>query len=99
MVPGAIFDSHLLSEDEVTVSDFYQDRGHWKIQVSTDVQKVPGAGIEISYDLKTGDVARIRSVVISGNRKTRESLILRRISVNPGDLLTRLSCHGDSKPC
>jgi len=92
---GDIYNKQLLderlrmSQDGRDISSIYMDRGY----LFFDVQpvEVDFTDNHISYELRLreGKEARVGKVIIKGNTKTNDHVILREIRTRPGDLFSR----------
>lgn len=88
LVPGALYDSQALNEDELTITEYFQQHGYRNAAVATNVRKEPGRGLIIRYELKTGIIARLAQIHITGNHSTNLGYIEKRIPLKSGDILT-----------
>lgn len=93
---GDEFNSALLeqrlyaSQDGRDITSLYMDRGHLffnVIPVETSITE----DNKINYEMRIneGKEARIRNIIIKGNTKTNDHVILREIRTKPGDLFNR----------
>jgi len=93
---GDVYNSALLeqrlyaSQDGRDISSLYQDRGHLFFNV-TPVEINITEDNRINYEMRIseGKEARIRNIIIKGNTKTNDHVILREIRTKPGDLFNR----------
>lgn len=94
--PGDVYSSALIeqrlyaSPDGRDVTSLYMDRGHLffnVIPVETSIDE----NNRINYEMRIteGKEARIRNIIIKGNTKTNDHVILREIRTKPGDLFNR----------
>ncbi len=87
---GKTYSPQAISEDLITVTEFYESSGYPNIEVDSEILRQPGdPGLTLRYNLKTGIQARIGSVRIVGNNSTRRSVIEKRLRFREGDLLVR----------
>ena len=86
--PGSLFDSNALSEDEVTVTDFYHNLGYRHAQAAADVRKESGGELVLDYQLVIGNLARVAAIRITEGLRTKRSLIEKQVSLRPGDIMT-----------
>jgi len=94
--PGDVFNSSLIeqrlyaSQDGRDVTSLYMDRGHLFFNV-TPVEISITDDNRINYEMRIseGKEARIRNIIIKGNIKTNDHVILREIRTKPGDLFNR----------
>ena len=87
----ALLDQRLfMSQDGRDITSLYMDRGHLffsvrPIEMSIDEEN----HINFEMRISEGKEARIRNVIIKGNNKTNDHVILREIRTQPGDLFNR----------
>jgi outer membrane protein assembly complex protein YaeT len=88
--PGKNYSPNGVSEDLVTVADYYESNGYPKAEVDSEVIRHPGnPALLLRYNLKTGTQVRIGNIRIVGNNSTRRSVIQKRLTFHEGDLLVR----------
>ncbi len=95
---GEFYDFGRLQRDWLAIQEFYGERGHPPVSFPGMVE-VPqpcrvlwpaseiyraGHEVEIAFQVVEGMPKRLRDVLIRGNRFTRDSVIRRRIRVQPG---------------
>lgn len=93
--PGDIYNKELLetrvkmSQDGRDISSLYMDRGYLFFDINP--VEVDLADNKISYEMRIreGKEARVGKVIIKGNTKTNDHVILREIRTKPGDLFSR----------
>lgn len=93
---GDVFNSALLqqrlyqSQDGRDITSLYMDRGHLFFNV-IPVEMSITEDNRINYEMRIneGKEARIRNIIIKGNTKTNDHVILREIRTKPGDLFNR----------
>ena len=93
---GDLFNSGLLeqrlyaSQDGRDITSIYMDRGHLFFNI-VPVEVSITADNHINYEMRIseGKEARIRNIIINGNTKTNDHVILREIRTKPGDLFNR----------
>tara|TARA_B110000037_G_scaffold223139_1_gene302713 strand:- start:70472 stop:73081 length:2610 start_codon:yes stop_codon:yes gene_type:complete len=93
---GDIFNSGLIeqrlygSQDGRDITSLYMDRGHLFFNV-VPVETSITDGNQINYEMRIneGKEARIRNIILKGNTKTNDHVILREIRTKPGDLFNR----------
>lgn len=97
---GAPAGATALRDAAKAVGDYYRSRGYVDTEVRVDYA-VPsprtgssatgGAPLAISFNVKEGFLAYIRSINISGNSVTKEKVVRREITVAPGLLLNEVA--------
>ena len=69
------------------VVDYYGSRGYVDTYATvTQVPRIDGAVIDLSYSLIEGEQARIREIRIQGNSVTQDKVIRRELVIQPGEL-------------
>jgi outer membrane protein assembly complex protein YaeT len=87
---GEIFEPLSLRKDELTVREFFEEKGYRDVKVSaTDVRIPENQDITIDYDLNKGNLSRVASIRITGNPRTRPGIIQDQISIHEGDIFTQ----------
>lgn len=93
---GDLFNSGLLeqrlyaSQDGRDITSVYMDRGHLFFNiVPVEVSITEDNHINYEMRISEGKEARIRNIIINGNTKTNDHVILREIRTKPGDLFNR----------
>jgi len=67
--------------------DYYGARGYIRTRVAPRLLLDPETALAtVTYDIKEGVFSTIRDVAIRGNSRTKDKVIRREISVNPGDV-------------
>ena len=82
---GAIFSLADMKADLQTISDYYGSRGYADADAIPRIDKQPGAQLSIVYAITEGNPYKVGKISISGNQKTRESVIRRELSISPAD--------------
>ena len=89
-VPGNPYSPQAISEDLLTVTEFYEANGYPNVDVTSElVRKAGDPRLLLRYDLKTGRQVRIGEIRITGNHTTRRGVIERRLTFSEGDLLVK----------
>jgi outer membrane protein insertion porin family len=71
------------------ISALYQDLGYLFFNVDPVEVLIEGDSVDIEMRIYEGKQARINKIIITGNTKTSDHVILREIRCNPGDLFSR----------
>ncbi|CAN5485971.1 outer membrane protein assembly factor BamA [soil metagenome] len=71
------------------VSSLYSDRGYLRFDVTPRVVEAPGDSLDITLEIREGDVYRFGNVAIRGNTKTKEHVIRRELRTVPGQVYSR----------
>jgi len=71
------------------IRDFYGSRGYVDTVVRPFIETVPGrpGRAIITFEVREGQLAYIRNIVIRGNNKTKDKVIRREILVSPGEVV------------
>jgi len=79
-----------MSMDGRDVTSLYMDRGYLFFNIQP-VEMYIDSNNYISYELRIneGKEARVKNIIIKGNTKTNDNVILREIRTKPGDLFNR----------
>ncbi|HET6268123.1 MAG TPA: translocation/assembly module TamB domain-containing protein, partial [Acidobacteriota bacterium] len=94
VIKGTEFVPANLLDDEIEIHNFYETGGYRDIAVQYSFEYVGNnTDLNIKWAIEKGPQARIASVTVSGNQTTRTDLILKRLHLKPGSVLT---LHGQS---
>jgi outer membrane protein insertion porin family len=85
--PGQRFNRTQLSQDILSVSDVYYDRGfaYANINPVTSVN-ADSKTVDLTFDVQKGPKVTIERIDVSGNSKTRDKVIRRELRVYEGEL-------------
>jgi outer membrane protein insertion porin family len=97
LAPGDIYVKTTVDADRLSLRDYYGADGYidhstlgpgyaWKWLEPELIFDIEKAEVKVIYRISQGRQLRIRSVLISGATHTRDHVIRRNISVDPGDL-------------
>ncbi len=82
---GDAYSSTKMREDIKTIRNFYGSRGYADAIVSPDIRDAGPNQVSIKYQITEGSRYRVGRVNIQGNSKTKDKVIRREGSMNPGD--------------
>jgi outer membrane protein insertion porin family len=89
--PGDVFSPSLLDEDRNKVSNAFGQIGY--LDTSVRAERRPNlvtGDIDIHYNIRESEEILVESINIEGNTKTKSVVILREISLSPGDVFDRV---------
>ncbi len=71
------------------IRDYYGSRGYVDTLVKPIKETVPGkpGRMNITFDVREGELVYIRNIVIRGNNKTKDKVIRREVMVSPGEIM------------
>ena len=74
------------------IQDYYGSRGYVDTVVRPLIDPMPGrpGRAVITFDVREGQLAYIRNVVIRGNNETKDKVIRREVLVSPGEILNEV---------
>ena len=74
------------------VRDYYGSRGYVDTQVRAIKETVEGkpGRMKITFEVREGELAYIRNIVIRGNNTTKDKVIRREVMVNPGEIMNEV---------
>ncbi len=93
--PGDVYNKELLetrlrmSQDGRDISSLYMDRGYLFFDIQPVETDLTDNRISYEMRLREGKEARVGRIIIKGNTKTNDHVILREIRTKPGDLFSR----------
>jgi outer membrane protein insertion porin family len=87
MTAGQIFTPDGLSKDSKSLEDFYGEKGYLDTSAqSIRVPNVETGRIDLTYNLREGELTYIELVEIRGNTKTKDKVVRRELAVAPGEI-------------
>ena len=87
-VRGAPFRLSVMQDDTKALTDFYADHGYAFADVAPRPRKrLEGDAhiVDVEYDIEKGNRIHIRRVMVAGNNKTRNNVILREMRLTDGE--------------
>lgn len=88
------FNPVALSEDFKKVSTYLQENGYYFAEIiNADEENAvtysrSGTDVDVHLAVKPGPVLRLNRVILIGNSKTRNRVIMKKVPLEPGDLIT-----------
>lgn len=92
---GDVYNKDLLDRNlmfnatETDVSSLYMDRGYLFFQAEPVEVAIENDSIDLEIRLREGKQARINKVMVKGNTKTNDHVVMREIRTRPGQLFSR----------
>ena len=85
---GEYFNLSVMQADVKGLGDFYADYGYAFAEITPNPQKRPGdaAIVDVTYAVRKRGKVFIRRVVVEGNSKTRDNVILREMRLTDGEV-------------
>ncbi len=82
--PGAPFNDRLVDDDKYRILSEYSNKGYLYARVDAD--RMPHDGtIDVRYRITEDQIVRIGKIILRGNERTKDYVILRELLVKPGD--------------
>jgi len=89
---GAIFSPSKIDKDRERLEEFYGRDGHLETQVQlTRKSNITTGNIDLVYQVNESEKFTVESIVIEGNSKTKSTVILRELTLGPGDVFNTVS--------
>jgi outer membrane protein insertion porin family len=91
---GSPFNPISLVDDIREVTEFLQNKGYYYAEITNinDDNFVrysrSGADVDLNFRIITGPLVRLNRIILLGNNKTRKKVILKKITLDEGDLIT-----------
>lgn len=91
---GFPFNPISLVEDIREITEFLQNQGYYYAEIANinDDNFVrysrSGADVDLNFRINTGPLVRLNRIILLGNNKTRKKVILKKIALDEGDLIT-----------
>ena len=90
MWTGSVYDQRALAEDELAIREYYDERGYRKFELETETHREQETGnLILQYNVRTGGVARVHAIQITGNHRTSRRLLEKRIGLKEGEVLNQ----------
>jgi len=81
--PGAPYNERLVDEDRYRILSAYSNKGY--LYAKVDVEKKTADGtVDIKYKISEDLQVKIGRIILRGNEKTKDSVIMRELLVKPG---------------
>lgn len=85
--PGEWASNIKIEESRRALQDFYREEGFAYANISTTIELSPNKKLaRVRYTIEEHEKVHVDRILIKGNLHTRDSLILSRLRMNPGDL-------------
>lgn len=82
--PGSSFSERLVEEDRYRILSAYASRGYLYARVDAE-RSEEGGGIDLTFRIAEDQMVRIGRIILRGNERTDDHVILREVNVRPGD--------------
>ncbi|MDY6823104.1 MAG: outer membrane protein assembly factor BamA [Thermodesulfobacteriota bacterium] len=87
-IPGEdYFNRSLVRRDMMTLNDYYSDRGYFYADIIPQIDRnTDNHTVDITYQIKKGNLVYFDRIIIAGNTKTRDKVIRRQLDVYEQEL-------------
>jgi outer membrane protein insertion porin family len=85
---GSIYNVKELQESVQNLYETYGDLGYLYLNVNVE-EELSDSIVNITYNIREGNPARVNYIWVKGNTKTHEKVIRRELTIFPGDILRR----------
>ncbi len=80
-----IYSEDILRRDIQLLTELYQDKGYAFVNVLRTLRIIPGENkVDVEFSFEKGQIAYFGKVIIKGNNKTRDKVILRELKIIEG---------------
>ena len=86
LVSGDAYSSKKMRADIKMIRSYYGSKGHADAQVNPDIQDAGSNRVKITYEISEGAKYQVGVINISGNTKTKDKVLRRELSLQPGDM-------------
>ncbi|MCX5869639.1 MAG: outer membrane protein assembly factor BamA [Deltaproteobacteria bacterium] len=87
-----------LRDDILKITDYYAEHGYAFADVRPNIDKSKGGGrVDISIEIKKGELVYIDRITISGNTRTRDNVIRREIEAQEGGVFDSKALRASSE--
>ncbi len=88
LVQGAVFKEKEYLETLENLQSLYADQGYIYIAVEPQ-REIRDQQVNVDFTISEGQPARVRDILVSGNTKTYDEVLLREFHIYPGDVFSR----------
>ena len=88
LVQGQVFKEKEYLETLENLQSLYADQGYIYIAVEPQ-REIRDQQVNVDFTISEGQPARVRDILISGNTKTYDEVLLREFHIYPGDVFSR----------
>ena len=89
---GMIFVPSKIEKDKERIEEFYGRDGYLETNVRlTRKSNITTGNIDLVYDVNESGKFNVESIIIQGNTKTKSTVILRELTLGPGDVFSTIS--------
>lgn len=86
---GQAFSQEALDRTTAEAYSLYTERGYLlEISIQPEIE-TRGDSVDVAYAIREGSPSKVHEISIRGNRRTKEKVIRREMTLYPGDLLRR----------
>ncbi|HEY7513677.1 MAG TPA: POTRA domain-containing protein, partial [Vicinamibacteria bacterium] len=94
LAAGEPFDILRTDADRTAVENHYANRGFYQVRVVADIQAAAGEATspivhDLVYRVEEGPRFLVGAIAVEGNEVTRRSIVLRELTVETGDVMSR----------
>ncbi len=82
---GGPFYQPRVQRDVENLENFYLNQGYRGSKVRSSTRKTGENSFEVLFEIEEGEKVKIRNIIITGDKITRKSTILREVQLMPGD--------------
>ncbi|MFC1716033.1 outer membrane protein assembly factor [Candidatus Poribacteria bacterium] len=86
ILKNSIFDDSVFQADMERLLRLYSDNGHPLAELSPSEFWIENSQLNVKIDIDEGPLVNIHQVQINGLKKTKEEILLRELTVRPGDI-------------
>ncbi|KAF0093615.1 MAG: outer membrane protein [Puniceicoccaceae bacterium 5H] len=83
--PGVVFSPKVLGEDVEALENLYGVRGYLDVSIRPErVPNIETGNIDLVFRITEGEPSTVESIVVEGNTKTKSTVIVRELALQPG---------------
>jgi outer membrane protein insertion porin family len=86
--PGAVFNQEKVNQTVEAAYGAYADRGYIYLNLQPDFASRDTI-VDVTFRVIEGEPSKVHDIIITGNTRTKEKVIRRQLSIQPGDLFRR----------
>ncbi len=77
--PGDPFSPLQVARDRASITALYENRGYRQVELRSQLERLPDHRVAVTYFVVEGEQSFVDEVIVTGRRRTRESVIRREI--------------------
>jgi len=94
LIPGAIANPSLITDNVNKVISFYQSEGYWDVKVIPVTRETSNESVALTFQVTEGDKAAIKTITVDGNKALSSKMIKKAMKTKEKGLFSFLTNSG-----